>query len=160
MCPFFFLIFFQIAALAYAVAFQHPSFWGYLWAVLYSVIFDWFLVGIAVASTCRLLNGMSFVYLLSHNPCILILIPRKSSINSIATHLFKFSTIFLTILCLIFSQPMPPSVCILFWFSYMSTNIFSHIYIAYFFNISSHLANKHLRQHHSPHSVEQEVRYY
>jgi hypothetical protein len=36
------------------VAFQHPSFWGYLWAVLYAVIIDWFLVGIAVASTCRL----------------------------------------------------------------------------------------------------------
>mmetsp|Transcript_9074 Transcript_9074/g.8945 ORF Transcript_9074/g.8945 Transcript_9074/m.8945 type:complete len:259 (+) Transcript_9074:157-933(+) len=65
--------FVAVAALAYAIAFQRPSFFGYLYSVLYSVIIDWILIGIATASTC------------------------------------------------------------------------------------SHLANKHLRQHHSPHSVEQEV---
>tara|TARA_A100001015_G_scaffold185598_1_gene206536 strand:- start:1162 stop:2019 length:858 start_codon:yes stop_codon:yes gene_type:complete len=41
----------QIATLAYAIAFQSPSFWGYLWSVLYGVIVDWLLVGLAVAST-------------------------------------------------------------------------------------------------------------
>ena len=45
--------FVAIAGLAYAVAFRHPSFWGYLWSVLYGVVVDWLLVGLAVASTCR-----------------------------------------------------------------------------------------------------------
>jgi hypothetical protein len=45
--------FVAIAALAYAIAFRHPSFWGYLWTVLYCVIVDWLLIGFIVASTCR-----------------------------------------------------------------------------------------------------------
>jgi hypothetical protein len=44
----------QICSLAYAVAFRHPSFWGYLWSVIYCLVVDWLLVGFAVASTCRL----------------------------------------------------------------------------------------------------------
>jgi hypothetical protein len=44
--------FVSVSALAYAVAFHHASFWGYLWSVLYSVVVDWFLVGICIASTC------------------------------------------------------------------------------------------------------------
>ena len=53
-CPCVFQIIFssrQIATLAYAIAFQSPSFWGYLWSVLYGVIVDWLLVGLAIAST-------------------------------------------------------------------------------------------------------------
>jgi len=44
--------FVAVAALAYAVAFRPPSVWGYLWAVLYCVVVDWLLVGLAVASVC------------------------------------------------------------------------------------------------------------
>ena len=43
----------QICSLAYAVAFRHPSFWGYLWSVIYCLVVDWLLIGFAVASTCR-----------------------------------------------------------------------------------------------------------
>lgn len=43
--------FVAVATLAYAIAFQSPSFWGYLWSVLYGLIVDWLLVGLAVAST-------------------------------------------------------------------------------------------------------------
>lgn len=39
--------------MAYAVAFRHPGFWGYLWSVIYILVVDWLLVGFAVASTCR-----------------------------------------------------------------------------------------------------------
>ena len=46
-------IFVAVAAFAYAIAFQHVNFWGYLWAVLYSVIVDWLLMGFAIASTLR-----------------------------------------------------------------------------------------------------------
>ena len=42
---------YQVATLAYAIAFKSPSFWGYLWSVLYGVIVDWLLVGLIVAST-------------------------------------------------------------------------------------------------------------
>eukprot|EP01039_Chlorochromonas_danica_P010100 gene10101-11180_t len=45
-------LFVGICALAYAVAFRHPSFWGYLWTVIYSLVVDWLFVGIAIASTC------------------------------------------------------------------------------------------------------------
>ena len=45
----------QICSLAYAVAFRHPGFWGYLWSVIYILVVDWLLVGFAVASTCRYL---------------------------------------------------------------------------------------------------------
>jgi len=41
-----------IAGLAYAIAFRHPSLWGYLWSILYGLLVDWLLVGFAVASTC------------------------------------------------------------------------------------------------------------
>lgn len=41
-----------IAALAFAIAFRHPSFWGYLWTVAYSLVVDWLFVGMAIASTC------------------------------------------------------------------------------------------------------------
>jgi len=44
--------FVAVAALAYAIAFQPFSFWGYLWSVLYCVLVDWLLIGLAVASTC------------------------------------------------------------------------------------------------------------
>eukprot|EP01040_Poterioochromonas_malhamensis_P000931 gene931-988_t len=44
-------IFVAVCALAYAVAFRHPSFWGYLWTVVYSVLVDWLFVGMAIAST-------------------------------------------------------------------------------------------------------------
>jgi len=44
--------FVAVSAFAYAIAFRHPSFWGYLWTVLYCVVVDWLLVGFAVASTC------------------------------------------------------------------------------------------------------------
>ena len=47
----FLYVWFQIATLAYAIAFQNPSFWGYLWSVLYGVLVDWLLVGLAIAST-------------------------------------------------------------------------------------------------------------
>jgi len=43
--------FVAIAAFAYAIAFRHPSFWGYLWTIIYSVIVDWLFVGMAIAST-------------------------------------------------------------------------------------------------------------
>mmetsp|Transcript_1843 Transcript_1843/g.2924 ORF Transcript_1843/g.2924 Transcript_1843/m.2924 type:complete len:257 (+) Transcript_1843:81-851(+) len=45
------MIFVGVASLAYAVAFQNASFWGYLWALLYGLVVDWLLVGVAVAST-------------------------------------------------------------------------------------------------------------
>jgi len=41
-----------VSALAYAIAFRHPSFWGYLWSVIYCLVVDWLFIGIAVASTC------------------------------------------------------------------------------------------------------------
>lgn len=44
--------FVAVAALAYAVAFRPPSFWGYLWAVLYCVVVDWLLIGLGVATAC------------------------------------------------------------------------------------------------------------
>jgi hypothetical protein len=34
------------------MAFQNASIWGYLWALLYALVVDWFLVGVVVASTC------------------------------------------------------------------------------------------------------------
>ena len=34
------------------IAFEDPSFWGYVWAIVYAVVVDWFLVSLAVASTC------------------------------------------------------------------------------------------------------------
>lgn len=46
-------LFVAIAALAYAIAFRHASLFSYLWAVLYCVVVDWLLVGMAIASTCR-----------------------------------------------------------------------------------------------------------
>ncbi|KAJ1408055.1 UNC-50 [Ochromonadaceae sp. CCMP2298] len=45
-------MFVAISSLAFAVAFRHPSFWGYLWSTLYSLLFDWLLVGFIVTSTC------------------------------------------------------------------------------------------------------------
>lgn len=45
-------VFVAISSLAYAIAFRHPSFWGYLWTVMYSVIVDWLFIGMAIASTC------------------------------------------------------------------------------------------------------------
>ncbi len=45
------LVFLAIASLAYAIAFRRASFWSYIWTVLYSIIVDYFFVGIAVAST-------------------------------------------------------------------------------------------------------------
>jgi hypothetical protein len=45
-------VFVMIGSLAYAVAFRHPSFWGYLWTVLYCLVVDWLLIGVLVASTC------------------------------------------------------------------------------------------------------------
>lgn len=45
-------VFVMIGALAYAVAFRQPGFWGYLWTVLYTLVVDWLLVGVTVASTC------------------------------------------------------------------------------------------------------------
>lgn len=41
-----------MAALAYAMAFQNASIWGYLWALIYALVVDWLLVGVVVASTC------------------------------------------------------------------------------------------------------------
>ena len=41
-----------LSALAFGVAFREPSFWGYLWTILYSVVVDWLFVGFAIASTC------------------------------------------------------------------------------------------------------------
>lgn len=41
-----------ISALSFAIAFRHPSFWGYLWTVVYSLVVDWLFVGMAIASTC------------------------------------------------------------------------------------------------------------
>ena len=52
---------------------QHPSFWGYLWAVSYSLIFEWFVVGVAVASTCR----YDMFVILSHNTQLLSLMGFK-----------------------------------------------------------------------------------
>ena len=46
-------VFVALAALAYAVAFRHASLFSYAWAVLYCVVVDWLLVGMAIASTCR-----------------------------------------------------------------------------------------------------------
>lgn len=51
------LLFVGVAALSYAIAFQSASIWGYLWAILYAYVIDWFLVGIVVASTCCYLSN-------------------------------------------------------------------------------------------------------
>ena len=36
--------------MAYAIAFKHYSFWGYLWSVFYCVLVDWLLIGCIAAS--------------------------------------------------------------------------------------------------------------
>ena len=45
----------QCSSCAFVVAFEDPSFWGYLWAVVYAIVIDWFLSALAVASTCTYL---------------------------------------------------------------------------------------------------------
>lgn len=57
-------IFVGISALAYAIAFRHPSFWGYLWTVLYSILVDWLFIGMAIASTC---SHLANKYLRQHH---------------------------------------------------------------------------------------------
>jgi hypothetical protein len=57
-------VLYQVGALAYAIAFQTPSFWGYMWAVIYAIIVDWLLVGVAIASTCTYLANK---YLRQHH---------------------------------------------------------------------------------------------
>jgi hypothetical protein len=44
--------FVAVAALAFAVAFEAPNVWGYLWATVYCVLIDWLLIGIIVSSLC------------------------------------------------------------------------------------------------------------
>mmetsp|Transcript_578 Transcript_578/g.1009 ORF Transcript_578/g.1009 Transcript_578/m.1009 type:complete len:259 (-) Transcript_578:2073-2849(-) len=44
--------FVAVGSLAFAIAFRHPSFWGYLWSIIYSLLFDWLLVGFTVTSVC------------------------------------------------------------------------------------------------------------
>lgn len=46
------LSFLVCSSCAFVVAFEDPSFWGYLWAVVYAVVVDWLLVALTVASTC------------------------------------------------------------------------------------------------------------
>jgi len=46
-------IFVALAALGYAIAFRHASLFSYAWTVLYCVVVDWLLLGMAIASTCR-----------------------------------------------------------------------------------------------------------
>lgn len=46
-------IFVAIAALGYAIAFRHASIFSYIWTVLYCLVVDWLLVGMAIASICR-----------------------------------------------------------------------------------------------------------
>lgn len=50
-------IFVALAALAYAIAFRHASLFSYAWAVLYCVVVDWLLIGMAIASTCRCVHA-------------------------------------------------------------------------------------------------------
>lgn len=45
----------KASSCAYVVAFEDPSFWGYLWAIVYAIVVDWFLSALAVASTCTYL---------------------------------------------------------------------------------------------------------
>ena len=133
-CFLFFLLVFQVAALAYAIAFQHPSFWGYLWAILYSVIFDWFLVGIAVASTCRLLIGICLFHYFSLNPRLLILIPFKSSVDSIVAYQLKSFMILSTNIAFSFLSVylciyIHRCICVHpILFSYMSTKFLTQLY--------------------------------
>jgi len=47
-------LFVAVASLGYAIAFRHASLFSYTWAVLYCVVVDWLLIGMAIASTCRL----------------------------------------------------------------------------------------------------------
>jgi len=56
--------FVAIVSLAYAVAFHHASFWGYIWAIFYSVVVDWLMIGLAVASTC---SHLANKYLRQHH---------------------------------------------------------------------------------------------
>ena len=46
------ITFLAVASLAYAIAFKKVSFWGYLWSVLYTVVVDYFLVGMVISSAC------------------------------------------------------------------------------------------------------------
>jgi len=60
-------IFVAISALAYAIAFRHPSFWGYLWSVIYCLLVDWLFIGFAVASTCSHLANKYMRHYHSHS---------------------------------------------------------------------------------------------
>lgn len=42
----------QASALAYAVPFCRHNLWSYTWAILYSIVVDWVLVGVVVAFVC------------------------------------------------------------------------------------------------------------
>lgn len=53
--PAFFVLvtfFVVVSALAYATVFCDATLWSYTWAVLYSVVVDWLLIGLLVAFSC------------------------------------------------------------------------------------------------------------
>jgi len=49
------LSFLICSSCAYVVAFENPSFWGYVWAVVYALIVDWLVTALIVTSTCTYL---------------------------------------------------------------------------------------------------------
>mmetsp|Transcript_26389 Transcript_26389/g.44560 ORF Transcript_26389/g.44560 Transcript_26389/m.44560 type:complete len:253 (-) Transcript_26389:216-974(-) len=49
------LCFLMCSSCAFVVAFEDPTFWGYVWAIVYSLVIDWFLGALIVASTCTYL---------------------------------------------------------------------------------------------------------